>query len=72
MLCYLAAHFALHVGINMGVLPVTGTTIPFMSYGGSHILAEYLALGIVCGMRAYSRATHRDAMDKEFSGGYDR
>ncbi len=72
VLCYLAAHFALHVGINMGVLPVTGTTIPFMSYGGSHILAEFLALGIVCGMRAYSRATHRDAMDKEFSGGYDR
>ena len=72
ILCYLAAHFVLHVGINMGVLPVTGTTVPFMSYGGSHILAEFLALGIVCGMRAYARATHRDAMDREFSGGYDQ
>ncbi len=71
VLCYLAAHFVLHIGINMGVLPVTGTTVPFMSYGGSHILAEFLALGIVCGMRAYARATHRDAMNKEFSGGYD-
>ena len=72
VLSYLAAHFALHVGINMGVLPVTGTTIPFMSYGGSHIIAEFLALGMVGGMSAYARAAHREAMDREFSGGYDR
>ncbi len=71
VLCYLAAHFVLHVGINMGVLPVTVTTIPFMSYGGSHILVEFLTLGIVSAMGAYSRVAHRDAMDREFSGGYD-
>ncbi len=72
VLCYLAAHFALHVGINLGVLPVTGTTIPFMSYGGSHLLAEFLALGMVSGMAHYARAAHRDILDREFSGGYDR
>jgi rod shape determining protein RodA len=72
ILCYLAAHFALHVGINLGVLPVTGTTIPFMSYGGSHVLAEFLALGMVVGMSAYARAAHRESLDREFSGGYDR
>ena len=70
-LSYFVAHFALHVGINLGVLPVTGTTIPFMSYGGSHMLAEFLALGMLSGMRRYARAAHRDALDKEFSGGYD-
>lgn len=68
---YLLAHFTLHVGINLGVLPVTGTTIPFMSYGGSHLLAEFLALGMISGMRRYSRATHREEYKKEFSGGYD-
>jgi rod shape determining protein RodA len=68
---YLFAHFALHVGINMGLLPVTGTTIPFMSHGGSHLLAEFLALGLLSGMRRYSRATPREALHKEFSGGYD-
>ena len=70
VLCYLAAHFALHVGINMGVLPVTGTTVPFMSYGGSHLLAEFLGLGMVSGMAAYARAGRRESMDREFSGGY--
>lgn len=68
---YFLAHFVLHVGINLGVLPVTGTTIPFMSYGGSHLLAEFLALGILSGMNKYGRATHRDALNREFSGGYD-
>lgn len=69
---YFMSHFALHVGINMGLLPVTGTTIPFMSYGGSHLLIEYLALGMVSGMRRYARAAHPEILEKEFHGGYDR
>lgn len=72
ILCYFCAHFVLHAGINMGLLPVTGTTIPFMSYGGSHLIVEYLALGMLAGMNRYSRATHREMLDREFSGGYDR
>ncbi len=68
---YFLAHFTLHVGINLGVLPVTGTTIPFMSYGGSHLLAEFLALGMLSGMNKYAGAAHREAYSREFSGGYD-
>ncbi len=71
ILFYFLAHFALHVGINLGVLPVTGTTIPFMSYGGSHLLIEFLALGMLSGMRRYGRAAPREALSREFSGGYD-
>lgn len=71
ILFYFLAHFTLHVGINMGLLPVTGTTIPFMSYGGSHLIVEFGALGILSGMRRYSRAAPRDTFSREFSGGYD-
>lgn len=70
VLCYFAAHFLLHVGINLGLLPVTGTTVPFMSYGGSHILAEFLALGMLAGMGRYARAGGRDG-GGEWSGGYE-
>ena len=70
MLCYFGAHFLLHTGINIGLLPVTGTTIPFMSYGGSHLLAEFLSLGILSGMRRYALAGHRNS-GIEWSGGYD-
>ena len=71
VLCYFGAHFFLHVGINLGLLPVTGTTIPFMSYGGSHLVIEFLALGMLAGMNRYSRATHRDNLNRELESGYD-
>ena len=49
------AHFVIHIGMNMGLLPVTGTTIPFMSYGGSHLITEFAALGILMGLSRRSR-----------------
>lgn len=65
---YLLAHFMIHVGMNIGLLPVTGTTIPFMSYGGSHLLVEFLALGMVMGMGRYERSVHKYDERKEFEG----
>jgi rod shape determining protein RodA len=53
---YFMTHIIIHVGMNIGLLPVTGIPIPFMSYGGSHLLAEYLGIGILMGMRRYARA----------------
>lgn len=49
----LVAHFFVHIGMNIGLLPVTGTTIPFLSYGGSHLITEFIAIGMVMGMRRY-------------------
>lgn len=71
VLFYFLAHFTLHVGINMGLLPVTGTTIPLMSYGGSHLLAEFIALGMLSGMARYARAGRREVLEREFSGHHD-
>jgi rod shape determining protein RodA len=47
------AHFFVHIGMNIGLLPVTGTTIPFLSYGGSHLFTEFIAVGMVMGMARY-------------------
>ncbi len=52
---YFVSQFIVHVGMNMGLLPITGTTLPFMSYGGSHLVVEYLALGILMGLRRHAR-----------------
>lgn len=62
------AHFLVNIGMNVGLLPVTGVTLPFMSYGGSHLLTEFSALGILMSMRRFSRAAHRDDMRNEFLG----
>lgn len=50
-----AVHIGIHAGMNMGVMPVTGITFPFMSYGGSHLLTEWLALGMLSSMRRHSQ-----------------
>jgi rod shape determining protein RodA len=52
------AHFFIHIGMNIGLLPVTGTTIPFLSYGGSHLITEFVAVGMVMGMRRYNKKHH--------------
>ncbi|PJE74377.1 MAG: rod shape-determining protein RodA [Candidatus Taylorbacteria bacterium CG10_big_fil_rev_8_21_14_0_10_41_48] len=62
------SHFIVHVGMNLGLLPVTGTTVPFMSYGGSHLIIEFLALGMLMGMRKYARTVRHEDEQKEFLG----
>jgi rod shape determining protein RodA len=41
------AHVVENIGMTVGVTPVTGIPLPFISYGGSFLLATYIALGIV-------------------------
>lgn len=62
------SHIVIHIGMNVGILPVTGTTIPFMSYGGSHLITEFAGLGILMGMRRYGRLAHKEDMGKEMVG----
>lgn len=52
---WFSVQVAINAGMNMGVLPVTGITFPFMSYGGSHLVTEWLALGILSSMKRYSQ-----------------
>lgn len=65
---FLMTQLVVHVGMNMGLLPVTGQTLPFMSYGGSHLITEFAGIGILMGMRRYARVSHRERMKNEFLG----
>jgi len=65
---FFTSHFIINVGMNMGLLPVTGITVPFMSYGGSHLLTEFVGLGILMSMRKYGRPAHKDVIKNEFLG----
>ncbi len=47
----LFAQTVIHVGMNMGMLPITGVPFPLVSAGGSSLLATMTSLGIVMGTK---------------------
>ncbi len=46
---------AVNIGVNLNVIPVTGLTLPFISYGGSSLISLVLGIGLVESVAAYSK-----------------
>jgi rod shape determining protein RodA len=46
-----------NVGMNVGIMPITGVTAPLLSFGGSSMLATFLALGLLHSIHAQARET---------------
>jgi rod shape determining protein RodA len=65
---FFIVHLLINVGMNIHLLPVTGTPLPFMSYGGTHVMTEFIALGTLMAMRRYARPAHKDLAKNEFFG----
>ncbi len=40
----------INIGMNIGLLPITGTPLPFLSYGGSNLLLSFTSLGIIASL----------------------
>lgn len=43
-----------NIGMNIGIMPVTGITLPLLSYGGSSILTIFICLGLLASIKRYS------------------
>lgn len=48
-----------NVGMNLGIMPITGIPLPLMSYGGSAVIATFLMIGILQSIHIESRAAQR-------------
>lgn len=42
----------INIGMNMGILPITGITLPLISYGGSSVLSTFIGLGLIFSIAA--------------------
>lgn len=45
-------HFVQNIGMTIGLLPITGVPLPFMSYGGSSLMTNLIAIAIVLNISA--------------------
>jgi rod shape determining protein RodA len=48
-----------NVGMNVGIMPITGIPLPLMSYGGSSVLTTLLAVGLLQSIHAQARASRK-------------
>jgi len=48
-----------NVGMNLGIMPITGIPLPLLSYGGSSVLATLLALGVLQSIHMQARLSQK-------------
>ena len=61
---WLVVQFFINVGATLGLLPITGVPIPFLSFGGSALMFNMAAMGVIINIARQSR---KDAMRAERS-----
>ena len=50
-------HFVQNIGMVMGLLPITGVPLPFISYGGSSLITNFVIIGIILNVSAKRQKT---------------
>ena len=70
MVSYLLFAITENIGMNIGLMPITGITLPMVSYGGSSLLTTLMAMALVLniGMRKkkiHGRSIMKIRMEKE-------
>jgi rod shape determining protein RodA len=56
VVCWFAFQMFENVGMTMGIMPVAGIPLPFVSYGGSSMFANFVAIGLLQNVRLRSTA----------------
>jgi len=59
-------HVFENIGMNLGLLPVTGIPLPFISQGGSSLLGNMMGIGLIMSMRFHHKSYYFSGEGKEF------
>ncbi len=60
----------INMGVNLAILPLTGLTLPFVSYGGSSLIINMMAAGILLNISRYAEETSHFADRRRVRGAY--
>jgi rod shape determining protein RodA len=53
--CLFGLQVFVHIGMNLGILPIIGISLPFVSYGGSGLILNFVGLGILQDLNVYKK-----------------
>ncbi|ARK21403.1 rod shape-determining protein RodA [Sporosarcina sp. P26b] len=65
IIAMIAFHVFENIGMNIQLLPITGIPLPFISYGGSSLFSNMLAIGLIFSMKFHQRTYLFDADDDD-------
>ena len=55
VVCWFAFQMFENIGMNLGIMPITGLPLPFVSYGGSSMFTSMIAIGLLQNVRVRSQ-----------------
>lgn len=67
MIMMIVFHIFENIGMNVGLLPITGIPLPFISQGGSFLLADMLSVGMILSMRYHHQSYMFSQEGEEFN-----
>lgn len=59
IVCWFGFQSFENIGMNLGIMPITGVPLPFMSYGGSSMFACWIAIGLLINVSLDRQASRR-------------
>jgi rod shape determining protein RodA len=54
IMCMFVFHAFLNIGMTMGIMPVAGVPLPFLSYGGTALIIDLVAIGLLMSVRTFN------------------
>lgn len=60
----------INMGVASGLLPITGLTLPFISFGGASLLSTYLGIGILVNISMREAVKRKKKYEKYCAGGW--